>query len=58
MVVSLLITDVELSIGVCIVVDRLAQSVDMKTNRKLGQLSLHTGLIGTADNCSVLGEPE
>ena len=45
MVTSLSITDMELSTCVCIAVDRRAQSVDRRTNRKLGQLSLLTGLL-------------
>ena len=45
MVVSLSIADMELSTGIFIVVDRLDQSVNKRTNRKFGQLSLSTDLL-------------
>jgi len=44
-VVSLSTADMELSTSVCTAVNKLARSIDKKTNRKLGQLNLSTGLL-------------
>ena len=55
-VVDLSIADMERLTCVCIAVDRLAQSVDRTTNRKLGQLNVSTSLIEVIDNYDILNE--